>query len=66
MLLQYLLEDLEEYDIKKGNTNIDIEKIEYDSNKISTNDLFVAIKGFQNDGNSFIEDAIKRLKVITR
>lgn len=60
MLLQYLLEDLEEYDIKKGNTNIDIEKIEYDSNKISTNDLFVAIKGFQNDGNSFIEDAIKR------
>lgn len=32
MLLQYLLEDLEEYDIKKGNTNIDIEK----SNMIQT------------------------------
>ncbi|MCJ7507556.1 MAG: UDP-N-acetylmuramoyl-L-alanyl-D-glutamate--2,6-diaminopimelate ligase [candidate division Zixibacteria bacterium] len=42
-----------------GDTHIDINKIEYNSTKIEHNDLFVAIRGFQTDGHSFINDAIK-------
>lgn len=60
MLLQYLLEDLDDYNINQGSTNIDIKKIEYDSNKVTENDLFVAIQGFKNDGNSFVEMAINK------
>lgn len=61
MLLQYLLEDLEgKYQVLSGDINVDINKIEYDSNKIEKNDLFVAINGFSNDGNSFINEATQK------
>ncbi|HEX9917435.1 MAG TPA: UDP-N-acetylmuramoyl-L-alanyl-D-glutamate--2,6-diaminopimelate ligase [candidate division Zixibacteria bacterium] len=42
-----------------GDTDFDINKIEYNSTKIKPGDLFVAIKGFQTDGHNFINDAIK-------
>ena len=42
MLLQYLLENLTNVEIS-GETNKDINKIEYDSNKIEEGDIFVAI-----------------------
>ncbi len=58
MVLQYLLRDLENYEID-GDNNVEINKIEYDSKKIEKNDIFVAIKGFEADGNDFIVDAIK-------
>ena len=58
MLLQYLLEDLE-YEEVIGNTDINIEKIEYDSNKIGENDIFVAIKGEKEDGIKYVPEAIK-------
>ncbi|MDD2628134.1 MAG: UDP-N-acetylmuramoyl-L-alanyl-D-glutamate--2,6-diaminopimelate ligase [Clostridia bacterium] len=58
MLLQYLIEDLESPKIN-GETNINIEKIEYDSKKITKGDLFVAIEGFKEDGHNYIEEAIK-------
>ena len=57
MLLQYLVEEIEKE--TKGNLNIDINKIEYDSNKIEKGDLFVAIKGFNEDGHNYINDAVK-------
>lgn len=59
MLLQYLLENFENADVI-GNTNIEINKIEYDSKKIEANDIFVAIKGFAEDGNAYIQEAIQR------
>lgn len=42
----------------KGATDISINKIEFDSRAISSNDIFIAIKGTQSDGHLFIEKAI--------
>ncbi len=41
-----------------GNTDIGINKIEFNSKKIKQNDLFIAIKGYKSDGNSYINSAI--------
>lgn len=59
MLLQYLLEEIETKKIE-GKTDIEIGKIEYDSKKISKLDLFVAIDGFKENGEEYIDEAIKR------
>ena len=59
MLLQYLLEDFEEKEII-GNSDVKINKIEYDSKKIEEGDLFVAISGLKEDGHDYIEEAIKK------
>ena len=59
MLLQYLLEDLTNVEIS-GDTNQEINKIEYDSKKIEKGDVFVAINGYNEDGKEYIDDAIKR------
>lgn len=58
MLLQYLVESITDAEVE-GNTNIDINKIEYDSKKISDSDIFVAIKGYSDDGNLYIKEAIQ-------
>ena len=42
-----------------GSTEINFNKIEFNSNKISKNDLFIAIKGNSVDGNMYISDAIE-------
>ena len=42
-----------------GNTNIGIKKIEFDSRKISNDNLFIAINGYNEDGNKFIINAIE-------
>jgi len=57
MLLQYLLEGIESE--TKGNLNIEINKIEYDSKKIEKGDLFVAIKGYVTNGHEYIAEAVK-------
>ena len=59
MFLQYLIEDLKDIKSVNGNTQIEISKIEYDSKKIEENDLFVAIKGFRDDGKNYIKVAIE-------
>ena len=41
-----------------GQTDFDIEKIEYDSRKIDQGDLFVAIPGFKEDGHKYISSAL--------
>lgn len=41
-----------------GTTDLAIEKIEFDSRKVSKNDVFVAIKGSLSDGHQFIDKAI--------
>lgn len=42
----------------KGSTEIDVNKIEFDSRKVQENDVFVAIRGTLSDGHDFIEKAI--------
>lgn len=41
-----------------GTTNVAIEKIEFDSRKVSAFTCFVAVRGTQVDGHAFIEKAI--------
>ncbi|MDD3004835.1 UDP-N-acetylmuramoyl-L-alanyl-D-glutamate--2,6-diaminopimelate ligase [Flavobacterium sp.] len=41
-----------------GTTDLSINKIEFDSRKVSHDDIFVAIRGTLSDGHEFIEKAI--------
>ncbi len=43
----------------KGDLNLNIESVEYDSKKIKDNGMFVAIKGFEEDGHQYIKQAIE-------
>ena len=43
----------------KGNLDIDISGIKNNSRNVTTNDVFVAIKGFDDDGHKYIDEAIK-------
>jgi UDP-N-acetylmuramoyl-L-alanyl-D-glutamate--2,6-diaminopimelate ligase len=43
----------------KGSTDIVIGKIDFDSRKIESNDVFVAIRGTVSDGHDYIEKAIE-------
>ena len=43
----------------KGPTDIAIAKMDFDSRKIETNDVFVAIRGSISDGHDFIKKAIQ-------
>jgi len=45
---------------KKGNIDIQIKSIQYDSRKVSPGDLFVAIKGGELDGHDYIDAAIRQ------
>jgi UDP-N-acetylmuramoyl-L-alanyl-D-glutamate--2,6-diaminopimelate ligase len=42
----------------KGSTEIAVNKIEFDSRKVTANNVFVAIRGTVSDGHDFIEKAI--------
>ncbi|OYU80460.1 MAG: UDP-N-acetylmuramoyl-L-alanyl-D-glutamate--2,6-diaminopimelate ligase [Flavobacterium sp. BFFFF1] len=44
----------------KGTTDIEINMVDFDSRKISENDVFVAIRGTASDGHDFIEKAINQ------
>ena len=44
----------------KGDLNIDIKKIAYNSNKTEENTMFIAIKGYEEDGHKYIMEAIKK------
>lgn len=41
-----------------GSTSVAVNKIEFDSRKVETNDVFVAIRGTITDGHNYIEKAI--------
>ena len=43
----------------KGNLDIEITNIQKDSRKIKENDLFIAINGFEANGNDYIDSAIE-------
>ncbi len=59
MLLRDLIKDLDTVDIK-GNIDINIEDINYDSRKLKKNSLFICIKGFSMNGHEFISNAIEK------
>lgn len=44
----------------KGSTDIAINSIDFDSRKISLNDVFVAIRGSVSDGHDYIEKAVNQ------
>ncbi|WP_027339307.1 UDP-N-acetylmuramoyl-L-alanyl-D-glutamate--2,6-diaminopimelate ligase [Halonatronum saccharophilum] len=44
----------------RGDLDLNIKGISYDSREVSEGYLFVAIKGFKEDGHQFIDDAIKK------
>ena len=57
MKLKNLLNGIPNYKAK-GNLDLDIQKIESNSKKVTKNTLFVAIRGFDFDGHKFVEEAI--------
>lgn len=44
----------------KGKTDIQIRAVNSDSRKISSGDVFVAVKGYSSDGHSFIASAVEK------
>lgn len=59
MKLDRLIEKLDILEIN-GNRDIDISSIHYDSKSITTDSLFIAIKGYSSDGHKYIENALKK------
>lgn len=58
MKLKDLLKDIK-HSVLKGDINIDISSVEYDSRKVAKGSLFVAIKGYETDGHLYIQKAIE-------
>ena len=57
MELKKILAGLEGLKVK-GSLDIEINNVRNNSNDVSTNDMFVAVKGFDSDGQEHIEEAI--------
>ena len=57
MELKKILAGLEGLKVK-GSLDIEINNVRNNSNDVSTNDMFVAVKGFDSDGHEHIEEAI--------
>ena len=58
MELKSILSGLEDLKVK-GSLDIEVSKIENNSQKIEKGDMFVAIEGFDQDGHKYIPEAIK-------
>ena len=44
----------------RGNIDIEIEGIAFNSKEVKENYLFVAIKGFETDGHKYVEEALEK------
>ncbi len=58
MILNKIIENIDVIEII-GNDKIEISDIQFDSRQIAKNSLFVAVRGYNVDGHSFIEKAIE-------
>lgn len=59
MLLKKILENIE-YKVIKGNLEIEINDICYNSKNVKNNDGFIALIGHNMDGHKYISDAIEK------
>ncbi|MCF8127073.1 MAG: UDP-N-acetylmuramoyl-L-alanyl-D-glutamate--2,6-diaminopimelate ligase [Deltaproteobacteria bacterium] len=59
MHLKKLIENINIQDLA-GDMNVEISHVNYDSRKIGPGDLFVAMKGYTQDGHDFIGDAVSK------
>ncbi len=59
MTLQELIRDIPVIEIA-GDPDMDIRAIEYDSRKVRSGSLFLALRGFTSDGNAFVPEARRR------
>ncbi len=58
MKLHNLLKNTD-YNLLKGNLDIDINSVSYDSRKVKANSLFVCVRGTKMNGHDFLHEAIK-------
>lgn len=58
MKLKELLINLS-YTLLKGNIENEIKDIKYDSRRVTKDDIYVALIGYNSDGHDYIKDAIK-------
>ncbi|MBC2580655.1 UDP-N-acetylmuramoyl-L-alanyl-D-glutamate--2,6-diaminopimelate ligase [Clostridium sp. DJ247] len=49
-----------EYQLTKGNENLDIKEIQYDSRAVKAGDLFICIEGYSTDGHKYISSAVAK------
>ncbi|MBU3176375.1 UDP-N-acetylmuramoyl-L-alanyl-D-glutamate--2,6-diaminopimelate ligase [Clostridium estertheticum] len=57
MKLRKIMENIN-FNLIKGDIDIDIKKIQYDSRKVKKGDVFFAIEGYNLDGHKYIQSAI--------
>lgn len=58
-VLKDLVNDIS-YEVLKGDLNIEINEVRFDSRKVGRGDLFICIQGTVVDGHNYIEDCIKK------
>jgi len=58
MKLREIMENIN-FDLIKGNIDIDIKSIQYDSREIKQGDVFFAVEGYNLDGHKYIRSAIE-------
>ncbi len=59
MLLKDLISNFD-FSVLSGCTDIDVSNVIYDSRKVTTNCVFVCLKGFDTDGHKYIDMAIEK------
>ncbi|WP_297420652.1 UDP-N-acetylmuramoyl-L-alanyl-D-glutamate--2,6-diaminopimelate ligase [Clostridium sp.] len=59
MNLESILDGIN-YKVVKGDIDVEINKISYDSRKVEKLDVFVCIKGYATDGHRYIDKAIEK------
>ncbi len=59
MKLNQVIQNLKTLNLK-GNLDIEITNVQYDSRKVTEGTLFICIKGFNSDGHKYIQSAIEK------
>jgi len=58
MRLKQILEGID-CKLIKGNDDLEIREIQYDSREVKKGDLFVCIEGYSTDGHKYVDSAFK-------
>ncbi|AKN33982.1 UDP-N-acetylmuramoylalanyl-D-glutamate--2,6-diaminopimelate ligase [Clostridium carboxidivorans P7] len=57
MNLKKILKEIK-YELLKGNDDLEIREIQYDSRNVKSGDLFVCIEGYSTDGHKYVSSAV--------